>query len=85
MVEIPHIVGHAAILKPNQDTRSPLSNGDGRVANQVSKEEQNKTGCTAVRDLAQTKSANAVRQGEWDSLCDLSLFRASAQSAGCYM
>lgn len=42
--------------------------------NHVSREEQNKTGCAAVTELALTQTANNMRQGEWDSLCGLSLF-----------
>lgn len=59
MVEIPHIVGHAAISNPNQATRLqlywallPPSASDGESYNHVSREEQNKTGCAAVTELA---------------------------------
>ncbi len=48
--------------------------------NHTSNEELNKTGCAAVTELALSKTANTMRQGEWDSLYGLSLFCPSFSS-----
>ncbi len=78
MVEIPHIVGHAAILNPNQATRLQLYSsllppvmGELQPCEQGGAEQNN---CAAVTELALSKTANTMRQGEWDSLFGLSLF-----------
>lgn len=90
MVQIPHIVGHAAILNPNQAPRCsytgppplpPSLHQRWESYNHVSREEQNKTAYAAVTELALSKTANAMRQGEWESLCGLSLFCSALPSS----
>lgn len=56
MVEIPHIVGHAAILNPTAVVLTLLP----FTSDHLSKERQKTTACTAVWELALTKTGKTV-------------------------